>query len=102
MMSENFRIGYRSSHLIAEAVVSNMTTLSGFDIRKNDMPFLSNQMNATTAGVNFKYTLQKISELAITGGANYTVAGRNSGQATNFNIGVFYVVDFSPKKKNKK
>ena len=102
VMSENFRVGYRSSHLIAEAVLSNMKTLSGFDIRKNDMPFLSNQMNATTAGVNFKYTLQKISELAITGGANYTIAGRNVGQSTNLNIGVFYVVDFSPKKKDKK
>jgi len=102
VMSENFRIGYRSSHLIAEAVLSNMTTLSGFDIRRNDMPFLSNQMNATTAGVNFKYTLQKISALAITGGANYTIAGRNVGQSTNLNIGVFYVVDFSPKKKDKK
>jgi len=102
VVSENFRIGYRSSHLIAEAVLSNMTTLTGFDIRRNDMPFLSNQMNATTAGVNFKYTLQKLSELAITGGVNYTVAGRNVGQSTNLNIGVFYVVDFSPKKKDKK
>ena len=102
VMSENFRIGYRSNHLIAEAVLSNMTTLSGFDIRRNDMPFLSNQMNATTVGVNFKYTLPKISALAITGGANYTIAGRNVGQSTNLNIGVFYVVDFSPKKKDKK
>ena len=102
VMNENFRIGYRSSYLIAEAVVSNMTTLTGFDIRKNDMPFLSNKMEATTAGVNFKYTLKKISGLAITGGANYTVAGRNVGQATNLNIGAFYVMDFSPKKKDKK
>lgn len=102
VMSENFRIGYRSNFIIAEAVVSNMTTLSGFDIRKNDMPFLSNKMNATTAGINFKYTLRKISALAITGSANYTVAGRNVGQSTNLNIGAFYVVDFNPKKKGKK
>ncbi|MDE3142835.1 MAG: hypothetical protein KGL19_01690 [Bacteroidota bacterium] len=102
VMGENFRIGYRSNYLIAEAVVSNMTTLSGFDIRKNDMPFLSNKMNATTAGINFKYTLKKLSALAITGGADYTVAGRNVGQSTNLNIGAFYVLDFTHKKKDKK
>lgn len=96
------RTGYRSSYLIAEAVVSDMRSLSGFDIRKNDMPFPSNQMNATIAGVNFKYTLKKVSGLSITGGANYTIAGRNVGQSTNLNIGIFYIVDFSSKKKDKK
>ena len=97
-----FRTGYRSSYLIAEAVVSNMTTLKGFDIRKNDMPFPGNQMDATTAGANFKYTLKKVSGLSITGGANYTITGRNVGQATNLNIGVFYIIDFTSGKKNEK
>lgn len=90
VMSYNFRTGYRSGHLIAEAFFTNNTTLGGFDIRKNDMPFPSNKMNATTAGVAFKYTLKKLHQLSIIGGGDYIVAGRNVGQSTAFYGGVFY------------
>src|SRR5258706_3613101 len=48
----NFRAGFRNHRLIAEAVVNNWTTLGGFDITRNNMPFPSNRMNATTVGVN--------------------------------------------------
>lgn len=93
------RSGYRSSKLIAEAVLSNWTTLGGFDITRNNMPFPSNRMNATTLGVNFKYEVQAVSGLSLIGGASGTVAGRNVGQTTNINAGVFYILDFSHKKK---
>ena len=97
--SVNLRIGYRSERWILEAVGMNMTTLGGFDIRKNDMPFPSNKMNATMAGANFKYNFKAVAGLSLTGGGNYTVAGRNVGQATTFDIGVFYILDFSHKTK---
>ncbi len=94
----NFRMGYRSKSLVAEGVLDNMTTLGGFDIRKNDMPFPSNKMNATTAGVAFKYSfLKKLRGLEIIGGARYTIAGRNVGQSTMFNGGAFYILDFNKK-----
>jgi hypothetical protein len=93
--TEQLRTGYRSSHLIAEAIVSNSNTLGGFDIRRNVMPFPSNQMNATTVGVNVKYTLKAVSGLSLIGGGGYTVAGRNVGQSTMFNVGVFYILDFN-------
>jgi len=99
MMSFNFRIGYRSERWIIEAVGMNMTTLGGFDIRKNDMPFPSNKMNATMAGAHFKYNFKAVKGLSLTGGGNYTVAGRNVGQATAFDIGAFYILDFSRKTK---
>lgn len=98
--SFNFRAGYRSNSLTAEVVLNNWTTLGGFDITKNNMPFPSNEMNATRAGVAFKYTTKQLPGLSLIGGSNVTLAGRNVGQATNFNAGVFYVFDF--KKKNKK
>lgn len=98
---EQFRTGYRSSHLIAEAIVTNMNTLGGFDIRRNDMPFPSNKMNSTTAGVNVKYTLKKIEGLSFIGGGGYTVAGRNVGQSAMFNAGIFYVLDFTSKASSK-
>jgi len=91
----SLRTGYRHPRFIAEAVVMNMTTLGGFDIRKNDMPFPSNKMNATTAGLNLKYTLKKIPWLSVTCGGNYTIAGRNVGQAATFDMGIYNVIDFT-------
>ena len=98
MASWGLRAGYRSERLILEAVYSDMITLGGFDIRKNDMPFPSNKMNSTMGGVDFKYTFKKPSALSIVGGAMYTLTGRNVGQATSWDLGVFYVLDFSHKK----
>ena len=84
------RTGYRGRYLIAEALLTNMTTLGGFDIRRNDMPFPSNRMNATMLGASIKYTLKNFTGLSLIGGGNYTIAGRNVGQATAFNLGAFY------------
>ena len=93
------RTGFRSSRLIAEAILTDMKTLGGFDITKNNMPFPSNQMNATTIAANFKYTIPNLSELALVGGVNHVIAGRNVGQSTGFYGGFFYVLDFSKKEK---
>lgn len=88
------RTGYRGKYLIAEAMLGNMTTLGGFDITRNNMPFPSNRMNATQVGLGAKYTLPAHTNLAFIGGANYTLAGRNMGQATSFNGGIFYALYF--------
>src|ERR1700733_4216560 len=64
----NFRTGYRSDRLIAEGTVSNMTTIGGFDIRKNAMPFPSVTMNSTMVGADFKYTFKAVSGLSLVGG----------------------------------
>ncbi|MFN5647200.1 MAG: hypothetical protein ACK458_06755, partial [Sphingobacteriales bacterium] len=58
------RAGYRGRYLITEAILTNMTTLGGFDITRNNMPFPSNRMNATTAGIYAKYTLKSYTNLA--------------------------------------
>ena len=96
--SFNVRTGFRNEKIIAEAVLNNWTTQGGFDITKNNMPFLSNKMNNTTIGFNGKYYVRNGGNLSLTGGFNYTVAGRNVGQVTNYNIGVFYVFNFMKKK----
>ena len=67
--SFNLRAGYRSQWLIAEAVVNNWTTLGGFDITRNNMPFPSNKMNATTVGINIKYVLKPLPQLSIVAAA---------------------------------
>lgn len=91
------RAGYRGRYLIAEALLTNMTTLGGFDITRNNMPFPSNRMNSTMVGANVKYTLKNFTNLSILAGANYTVAGRNIGQSTAFNAGFFYAFYFKNK-----
>lgn len=99
MATFNLRLGYRSYHLIAEAVLNNMTTLGGFDITRNNMPFPSNRMNATTAGVNIKYTPAFAPRLSIVGGGNYVLKGRNVGQALTVDGAIFYVLNLGRKEK---
>jgi hypothetical protein len=99
-MQFQLRAGYRGKYLLAEALLSNWTTLGGFDITRNNMPFPSNRMNSTAAGVALKYTLPFHTHLAVLGGANYTIAGRNVGQALAINAGVFYAFYFGKNHKN--
>jgi hypothetical protein len=98
--SFNARAGYRDKGLIAEAVFDHWNTLGGFDITRNNMPFPSNEMNASRVGFNFKYDMPFHPQLSLTGNAFTTVAGRNVGKATGFNAGIFYVIDLSKKQKN--
>lgn len=90
MANFNGSIGIYKKYLIAEIMVDNMVTLGGFDIRKNDMPFPSNKMNATSLGAHVKYTLPFDTHISVLGGGDYVVAGRNVGQSTTFNVGAFY------------
>ncbi|MES2110241.1 MAG: hypothetical protein V4577_15895 [Bacteroidota bacterium] len=92
-------VGYRSLKLNVEAIVTKTTTLGGFDIRKNDMPFASNKMNMTTIGGLAKYSFDKLTGFEVVAGGNYVVSGRNVGQATSLFATVLYVFDFNKKTK---
>ncbi len=94
------RTGYRGKYLMAEALLSNWTTLGGFDITRNNMPFPSNRMNATSVGVNIKYSIKQHTNLAFTAGGSYTVAGRNVGQSKSVNAGILYAFYFGKKVKS--
>lgn len=107
----NLRAGFRNHRLIAEAVYNKWTTLGGFDITRNNMPFPSNKMNATTVGVNIKYVIPSLPQLSIVAGANTTVDSeskllhkiidsRNVGQATTVYGSFFYVFNLSRKTKS--
>lgn len=99
MLTFNVRTGYRHGNLIAEAVLDNMTTLGGFDITRNNMPFPGNEMNATRLGANFKYEINAVPGLSFIANGNYVIAGRNVGQATSVNGGIFYIINFAKKGK---
>lgn len=101
VMYAGLHFGYRKKEDYAEAFIVNTTTLSGFDIRKNDMPFPSNKMNSTIVGLNGKYAIPHFHRISLTGNIGYTIFGRNVGQATNLSIGVFKVFDFASAKQKK-
>jgi hypothetical protein len=99
-LQSQLRLGYRGRYFIAEGLLSNWTTLGGFDITRNNMPFPSNRMNGTTAGISLKYTIKSYTNLSLLGNAQYTVQGRNIGQSSMFSGGIFYA--FYVKKKGQK
>jgi hypothetical protein len=97
--SVNVRAGWRDKGLVAEAVFDHWNTLGGFDITRNNMPFPSNNMDMSRVGFNFKYDMPFHPQLSLTGNVMTTISGRNVGQATGYNAGIFYVIDFTKKKK---
>ncbi|HTR30396.1 MAG TPA: hypothetical protein VMH27_14075, partial [Puia sp.] len=101
LVSWLLRAGYRSKSWIIEGLLADMITQGGFDIRKNDMPFPSNRMDALTAGAHVKYEFhsKRLKGLSLTADGNYAVAGRNVGQATAVEGGIFYIFDFAKKTK---
>ena len=91
-------IGLRTPDLILETFADRFVTLGGFDIRKNDMPFVSNQMNFTAIGLSGKYFLPFNNHIEITANASTVINGRNTGAATSYGAGLFYVFTFKNKK----
>ncbi|HEX8378730.1 MAG TPA: hypothetical protein VF602_13010 [Pedobacter sp.] len=89
--------GYRSKLLIGSGFIDNTTTFGGFDIRKNDMPFVSNQMNSTRTGLEAKYYLPKHEAFGIHANVWHVLSGRNVGQATGFMAGLVYAFNVQAK-----
>ncbi len=87
------RVGYRSEWLIAELLYSNWTTLGGFDITRNNMPFVSNRMNMHSIGFNTKWTPDKSRRLSFIATASQVVEGRNVGQSSMYGGGIFYIIN---------
>ena len=99
-ISFNFRTGYRTKRILAEAIFDSwITQKGGFDITTNNAPFPSNTMNMSKIAFNGKYYLKSIPNLSIVFGANHTISGRNVGQTNAFYGGLFYVMNFNSKEK---
>ena len=88
--------GYRTATIMAAATVTQQQMYSGGDIRRQDMPFVSNQQNATRVGGVVMYPIPKLSPLAVKVAYAYTVLGRNVGQSKTFSAGLTYRF-FQPK-----
>jgi hypothetical protein len=84
--------GYMQHGLMATAIFSQQRTLGGGDIRRQDMPFVSNRMNATMAHAELMYFLPGIKDLRLDLGAAHTLSGRNVGRSTSFMTGLTYAL----------
>jgi hypothetical protein len=65
-------------------------TLGGGDIRRQDMPFVSNRMDFVRLGGGVMYGLPK--NLSVQLGAAHVLSGRNVGQSTTFTSGLTYAL----------
>lgn len=87
--------GYQKGPLQAEVNYMQQNTLGGGDIRRQDMPFVSNRMNFQKIGLLVMYYLPKPKNVAVRGSVTQTVAGRNVGQSITFLGGILYTFHFA-------
>ena len=88
------RFGYKKKTFRMDLHYGWMVSTSGSDIRRHDMPYPFNRMNATTIGFTGLYWMPFLKGLAIHGNADQTITGRNMGRAFIWSAGVQYV--FNP------
>jgi hypothetical protein len=81
------RVGYLKKDNQLEVFAEHFSCVGGDHIRRNDMPFMTNDMTMTTVGVYGKYQPKAI---GINARAAYVVAGRNVGQTLSLSVGVLY------------
>jgi hypothetical protein len=77
---------------MAQGSYMQHNTLGGGDIRRQDMPFVSNRMNASKLGAMVMYPIPKLQRLAVQASYAYVLTGRNVGQSQTFTTGVFYLL----------
>jgi hypothetical protein len=86
--------GYLKRGLMATFSFTQQRTLGGGDIRRQDMPFISNKMNFAKVGAMVMYPIPKLHDLAFEFSYAYLIDGRNVGQATTFTTGLLYKFHF--------
>ena len=89
-------VGYMKRGLMTEASISQQFTLGGGDIRRQDMPFVSNRMNFSKVGGLLMYPIPKLTHLRAHVAYAYTFDGRNVGQATTVTAGLLYTFNGRP------
>ena len=85
----------RSNGFMTAVSFSEQKTLGGGDIRRQDMPFVSNRMNAFRAGAMVMYPIPKLESLAVNFALAHTFSGRNVGEATTVTTGLQYTFNRS-------
>jgi hypothetical protein len=87
------RLGFLNKHIQIEGFYDSFACVSGDDIRRQDMPFMTNKMMATSVGALAKYNVHtKAGIFTLAGQYSQVLSGRNVGKATNLMLAVQYTV----------
>jgi len=86
--------GYANASIYAPFSFTQQITQGGGDIRRQDMPFVSNRMNASRLDGTVQYYLSKPKGLTVKVSGIYAVTGRNVGQSTMVTAGLLYAFKF--------
>ena len=89
-----FRAGYWKHGLYAPVSFTQVITLGGSDIRRQDAPFVSNRMNSLRLDALAMYYFKKPRNVVLRLGASYAISGRNVGQSTTLLAGLLYTFKF--------
>jgi hypothetical protein len=79
--------GWQARGVRVPVGVSGQRTLGGGDIRRQDMPFVSNRMDFTRVHAQVAYQIPRVM-LDVHVGGSRIVAGRNVGRSTQLVAGV--------------
>jgi len=82
--------GYLKHGLMANGLFSQQRTQGGGDIRRQDMPFVSNRVNFSRVGAFVMYPIPKLQSVALQFAYGRIVDGRNVGQASTFSTAIVY------------
>ena len=94
MIDYTFRAGYWKHGLYAPLSFTQQITLGGSDIRRQDMPFVSNRMNSSRLDALAMVYLKKPRNVVIRLGATYAFSGRNVGKSTTLLAGLLFTFKF--------
>ena len=81
-------IGYNDATWCIPLMLMGQRTLGGHDIRRQDMPFVSNRMDFLRVGAKVMYMVPALPQLGVSVGAAHTLSGRNVGQSTMYSVGL--------------
>ena len=88
--------GYMKRGLMTSVSLTKQKTLGGGDIRRQDMPFLSNRMDFFRIGAMVMHPVPKLRPLAFELAMAHTFDGRNVGESTTFSAGLLYTFNGRP------
>ncbi|MFN8093389.1 MAG: hypothetical protein U0599_14435 [Vicinamibacteria bacterium] len=88
-----FRVGYWKHGLYVPVSFTQQITAGGYDIRRQDAPFVSNRMNFSRVDVVAAYYL-KSPRFVFRAGVSRIVSGRNVGKSTAVQAGILYTFHF--------
>jgi hypothetical protein len=90
VIENSIALGYQKGPVCLPIIVQQQRTLGGGDIRRQDMPFVSNRMDFTRLHARLMLAMPKQTGLTLNLGVMRTLAGRNVGQSSMVSGGFTY------------